>query len=321
MSLCHKPFTNSPNGSIMSAGKQKAKPKSKKSSIILKSFEMKIAVSEMAQSILDSLLSDTDHILSGRFPILSLLHDPLHKDWLEFDHNEVYVYSNDLLATIRKCEFFNHVPNISVKVDFFNLDYNKSSSVQIAKIRFEMQEKCILRVHCYDSDDKKLDHQDKFYVWEFFHFNKCFNRMYNMGYIFNDVKSPNIMNSVLSEYRKGYASVMPPITDFHSIKRRLKSNLFWYQNGVTPIHGLMKTYGEITIGTSFKAIREFHPELFKKRFEGGKCPISNIDYSEMEYELVVFTNTLQAYKYEWFIRLLESEGFKGECPVTKEILY
>lgn len=230
---------------------------------------------------------------------------------------------NIFSETLEKINFniFEIIPGLSVKTEKCLSESNNSTDpVDWYAVTFTICETVILHANIFRTSEKNDAHRYNLYAHEFIHATKFSNKLYNPGVMFDLPPSANVLNSVLSEYQKGYVSVAPPSSSnsFFSIRDRLKSNLIWYERGWVPIHGVLKdkTYGKFTIGTTMEEIKKLDPELYDKRFKDGKCPISLIEYSELK-GILVLTNTLIICDFSAFGNYITSSNFNGLCPTTK----
>ena len=232
----------------------------------------------------------------------------------------LHIFSEDAEKMKDHCSIFEIIPGLSVKTESFRFVGTNSTDGVWYEVTFTICGTEILHANIVKNSQKLEAHRDNLYTHDFVHVSKFSNELYNPGVMFDLPPSANLLNSVLSDYQKGYISVLPPppSNPFYSIRDRLVSNKNWYNCGWVTIHGILKkeTYGEITIGTTMEEIKKLDPELYDKRFKDGKCPITLIDYSELKGFLVL-TNTKIICEIEGFEKYITSPHFNGLCPSTK----
>lgn len=271
-------------------------------------------------AIIKAILLDPNQKIFGVHALLYMQNDLTSSDWNKISQQHLTLYTKSLFALKQQCNVFNLFPHMTVTYEDDKFFFSESSLgfCEFIRVTFRMNSKKLLVLKVYSEDKKKVMMQ-KFYNANCFWLNKLCQGICNINGIYDIIESPNIIQHILDEYKNGYISVMRPLTDFSLIKERLQSNWIMYQHGKTPIHSeIFGTWGKITIGTTLAAIKELYPEFYKDRIEGGKCPLSQRDYSDMQNEFVILTNTGFVLDRKYGMQWLENND---TCPVLRQQLY
>ena len=297
---------------------------------------------EMRDIILNLILKNRSTTISGRLNVERMTMkstDGIDYTKKYFDCDGIYSQPDALLVYVKsetrllaELKVIEHMSpdKVNIKWHCFEKKLDRSKTIRGEKIDILFNKKNILSLICCKDTEK--DNVMQTYIHDY-KFIETTARGSTVHKYFDMENSSNILESILSNYKKGYTTInMKTVCNFN-LRYRLEANYNQCQQGMIPIH-TKDSFEKITIVTTMKAIKIFHPTLYDNIVKDGVCPLSGEEFSQNENVPKVLTNTGRLYCYEPFIELIINNNTEDEsdsdysdtfianrkplsCPITR----